>query len=849
MMQESIPYFSQWPKIDSAITQDPKIEQEIRQILAQMTLEEKIGQMIQPNLRGVTPEQAKQYKLGSILNGGGTWVDENKHATAQQWVDKADQFWQALEEAYADRPFRIPFMWATDAVHGHNNVYNATLFPHNIGLGCSRDPDLIEQIGQITAREIAATGLDWTFAPTVAAPRNLRWGRTYEGYAEDCAITYHYAACMVKGLQGDASQLNSDHKVISSVKHWVGDGGTQNGIDRGNNDYDEDLLRNLHAGGYFSGLNAGAQVVMCSFNRWQHPANYDHSPQDNIAYNHKIHGSKYLLTDVLKNQMGFDGLIITDWNGHAEVSQCSNGDASYAINAGNDILMVTEAEHWIAVIEKTLRDVRAGVIAIQRIDDAVLRILRVKQRAGLWSKPRPSQRSLAGSQTLIGATPHRLVARQAVRKSMVLLKNKQQILPLSRQQKILLTGSAANNITKQIGGWNLTWQGDENVTSDIPNGMTIKAALEHELGANSVCFDPELRSDLSQATVAIVAFGEDPYAEMLGDIQPEQSLNFAQLKASYAQDCQRIQQLQQAGVKIISLFFSGRPLYVNPQINQSDAFIAAFLPGSEGLGITDLLLRTPTGEIQYDFVGKLSFSWPNRPDSFAVHRIPPHIQPYQIHYAEQAPTGEHTPLFEYGYGLNYSSISAQDLDNLPEEPLPHHPVRQTNLTLFGSAATRGQYVMQVCEHNTHQLVSRNNPQQFAGLTTQPYDYLLQQDSILCHFYSSHSSIEIVTIDGQPQSIEPWLAEGQLCFDIRVNTPVTAPVWLSMGEETQQLDISPQFTNSEPQFYPIRQTIKAMISRSQSERSTLFRLQSEQPAQFVLANIRFEQPKSTDEKLS
>lgn len=849
MMQESIPYFSQWPKIHSSIAQDPIIEQEIRQILTQMTLEEKVGQMIQPNLREVTPEQAKKYKLGSILNGGGTWINENKYATAQQWVDKADEFWQALEEAYADRPFRIPFMWATDAVHGHNNVYDATLFPHNIGLGCARDPNLIERIGEITALEISATGLDWTFAPTVATPRNLRWGRTYEGYAEDCAITYHYAARMVKGLQGDASQLSSDRKVISSVKHWLGDGGTFNGVDRGNNDYSEELLRNLHAGGYFNGLNAGAQVVMSSFNTWQNSANYDHSPQDGITYNDKIHGSKYLLTDVLKTQMGFDGLIVTDWNGHAEVSKCSDSDATYAINAGNDILMVTDEEHWIAVIEKTITDIKSGVIAMQRIDDAVLRILRVKKRAGLWEKPRPNQRSLSGTQNLIGAKEHRLVAREAVRKSMVLLKNKQNILPLSRNQKILLTGSAADDITKQIGGWNLTWQGNENLSSDFPHGMTVKAALEYELGTQWVNFDPELQSDLSRVDIAIVAFGEEPYAEMMGDIKLGQSLEFAQLKRSYAKDCQQIEQLKQAGVKVISLFFSGRPLYVNPQINQSDAFVAAFLPGSEGLGITDVLLRTPSGDIQYDFVGKLSFSWPNRPDSFAVHRIPPHIQSYQKHHAEQDPTGEHAPLFDYGYGLSYSTPQTHNLDALPHFQLTKHLTCLHNLPLFGVAATTGEYAMQVCEKGTLHLVSRNNPQQFDGLSTQPYNYLLQQDSILCHFYSNQSTLDIVTTDGLPQSLMPWIEKGEICFDVRVYNPVTAPVWLSMGDGTRPIEINKQLTNAESKFCTIRYKIKKIVSLSQSERVTLFRLQSEQEAQLVITNIRLELPECDDEKSS
>ncbi|MDG3086031.1 glycoside hydrolase family 3 N-terminal domain-containing protein [Vibrio hannami] len=396
------PYYSDWPKIESAIAKDDAIESAIVEIVSQMTIQEKVGQMIQPDLRGISAQEIIEFKIGSILNGGGAWPNENKRSMTKDWVEKADEFWLATEKAFEERPFRIPFMWATDAVHGHNNVFGATVFPHNIGLGCARDPELIRNIGRITAIEIAATGLDWTFAPTVATPRDLRWGRVYEGYSEDPEIVYAYSSEVVKGLQGTQEELKGEHHVISNVKHWVGDGGTSAGIDRGVNSYSEELLRNIHAMGYFSGLNAGAQVVMSSFNSWDKSANYDHSPQVEGDYNYKIHGSKYLLTDVLKEKMGFDGLIVTDWHGHAEVSKCSDSDATYVINAGNDILMVPVHKHWRAVYQKTLEDVESGLIPISRIDDAVIRILRVKMRAGLWDKPRPSERALAANQSLLG---------------------------------------------------------------------------------------------------------------------------------------------------------------------------------------------------------------------------------------------------------------------------------------------------------------------------------------------------------------------------------------------------------------------------------------------------------------
>jgi len=271
----TLAYYSDWPAIASKVTVDPDIESRVSSILAQMTLEEKVGQMIQPNLDDVTPEEAKQYKLGSLLNGGGSWPNKDKHASAGDWAAAADSYWTALDEAYADRGFKVPFMWATDAVHGHNNVFGATVFPHNIGLGAANDPEMILRIGQATAKEVVATGLDWTFAPTVAAPRDYRWGRVYEGYSEDPEIIYSYAGKMVEGLQGGSAGLKTDTQVISNVKHWVGDGGTLKGVDRGETHYSEEYLMNIHAAGYFSGLKAGAQVVMSSLNSWHDDANYD----------------------------------------------------------------------------------------------------------------------------------------------------------------------------------------------------------------------------------------------------------------------------------------------------------------------------------------------------------------------------------------------------------------------------------------------------------------------------------------------------------------------------------------------------------------------------------------------
>ncbi|MDN3681099.1 glycoside hydrolase family 3 protein [Vibrio tapetis subsp. quintayensis] len=796
---ETCPYFADWPKIQTQ--KDPKIEQLIATILAQMTLEEKVGQMIQPNLRDVTPEEAREYKLGSILNGGGAWPNENKHASAKCWANKADEFWLAVEEAYIDRPFRIPFMWATDAVHGHNNVFGATVFPHNIGLGAARDNELIRKIGEITAKEIVATGLDWTFAPTVATPRNLRWGRVYEGYSEDPTITYHYAQQMVLGLQGNSQELKTDLKVLSNVKHWLGDGGTVNGVDRGVNGYSEELLRNIHGPGYFSGLQAGAQVVMSSFNSWRDEANYDHTT-NGVEYNQKIHGSKYLLNDVLKQHMGYDGVVVTDWHGHAEVSKCSDGDASYAINAGNDVLMVPVREHWKSVWKQTLEDVNRGIISAERIDDAVTRILRIKARAGLWDKPQPSQRRLAGNSNILGADEHRMVAREAVRKSLVLLKNDNNILPLAANQKVWLTGSAADDLQKQAGGWNLTWQGDENSVSDFPGATTLKMALEQEMP--NLDFDPEQRGEYAAGDIAIVAFGEDPYAEMMGDIKTWQSLEYSSLKRSYSNDCAIIDKLHSQGVKVISVFFSGRPLYLNKEIGLSEAFVAAWLPGSEGLGITDVLVGEAVTEKglsscdsdsdlqvkpRVDFQGKLSFSWPNKMRSDAVNARPSHVPNYVLPEQEQDPEGEHKPLFELGYGLTYKDDVFVNVELDQDEFCDHQ--QNKPLELYGIRANVGDYQLRVrdAEHIMGVDVSRNNPVILSSVDTFPYNYQQQQDAIRWICRDGGGELYLNSTDGSTDNLSGF-SKG-LKFDIRIISLSDSAICVGISELSDlSIDISP-----------------------------------------------------------
>ncbi|MFM4978598.1 glycoside hydrolase family 3 N-terminal domain-containing protein [Aeromonas caviae] len=740
----TMPYFSTWPQIHSAIARDEGMERQIQALLSRMTLEEKVGQMIQPDFREVTPEEVTRYKIGSVLNGGGGWPGNNKHASAQDWAHQADTYWQAAEAGFEGRGYRIPFMWATDAVHGHNNVFAATLFPHNIGLGAARDPDLIYRIGQVTAREVAATGLDWTFAPTVAVPRDDRWGRTYEGYSEDPAIVYHYAGEMVRGLQGSATDLRGQRHVISNVKHFVGDGGTLNGVDRGQNFYSEEDLRNLHAVGYFSGLDAGAQVVMASFNSWHNELNRDVLPEDGVEYNGKLHGSRYLLTDVLKGKMGFDGLVVSDWNGHSEIAGCTMGSCLPAVLAGVDIFMVTARKDWMEFRQSLLDGVASRQIPISRIDDAVTRILRVKMRAGLWEKPMPSARELAGKQGELGAVTHKALAREAVRKSLVLLKNEGRILPLSRQSRVLVAGSAANDLGKQVGGWSLTWQGSENGRGDFPGAQSVLDAVTATVGADHVQVSTGSGEFAgAKPDVAILVMGEDPYAEWFGDIPDNKTLAYGDLKSSYHEDLLTLKRLKAAGIPVVTVLFSGRPLYVNEELNLSSAFVAAWLPGTEGEGITDLLFRDAKGKVAHDFQGRLSFSWPFSKCATTINHTPTHIPGWQRPAFEQDPAGEYAPLFPYGYGLSYgkpspvaarvSNLNTLTLDNRTFGCNESDPAKLSAadkvLELFGpKAGEEHRLRMGDASNWTGTEVSGNSVTEMTFIKVQPIDYLRQQDA-------------------------------------------------------------------------------------------------------------------------
>ncbi|WP_028864415.1 glycoside hydrolase family 3 protein [Psychromonas aquimarina] len=853
--EPELPYFAQWPEVKSAVGKDPEIEKRITEILALMTLEEKVGQMIQPDLREVTPQEAKVYKLGSLLNGGGGWPNNNKYSSAQDWAKESDKYWLALQEAYQGRGFKIPFMWATDAVHGHNNVFKATVFPHNIGLGAANNPDLIYEIGKATALEIAATGLDWTFAPTVAAPRDYRWGRVYEGYSEDPQIIYQYAGRMVAGIQGGAAGLAGDSHVISNVKHWVGDGGTQNGVDRGENHYSEDYLRNIHAAGYFSGLEAGAQVVMTSFNSWHNEANYDQAAEG--KYNKKLHGSKYLVTDVLKNRMGFDGIVVTDWNGQSEINGCSAADCPAAVNAGNDVFMVTARSDWQAFYHNVIAQVNDGTIALSRIDDAVTRILRVKLRADLWNKAKPSARPLAGRQELLGSDKHRALARRAVSESLVLLKNGGNILPLADNQKILIAGSAADDIQKQTGGWSLTWQGSENtIEDDFPGAVTLQRALQSVVGSENIITKI---SDADENTVAVVVIGEDPYAEMFGDIKANKTLEFSTIKPSYLADLEKIKELKAAGLKVVTVFYSGRPLYVNEEINHSDAFVAAWLPGTEAGGITDVLFNKQG----MDFSGRLSYSWPMKKCSTTINRAAPNIPDYLTPAAEQDISGEHKPLFVYGYGLSYDAVlsSELDLNNLPLDPrdfgcgqnAPDNGTASSNMEIFGrdSSAEFTPRIGGDANGWAGVDVSNGSKTSIGGLTTTPINYKHQQDALNVLFDGkSAAQLYMQTTNGLTLDKNAYAnADSTLQFDIRmIKTPAADTKiamhceWPCLGE-VKMNDFLPAVSN---EWSRIKIPLSCFAEKGMdySLLNTAFLITTAGKAEFDLGEIRFV-PRSID----
>jgi beta-glucosidase len=616
----AVPTFNDFPAITSLITQDPTIEARIKTILGGMTLAQKVGQMTQAEIQSITPAQVQQFAIGSVLNGGGSWPSNNKHATPADWTARADAYWQASMST----PSKIPIIWGIDAVHGNNNVFGTTLFPHNIGLGAARDTCLLRNIGAMTAQQVRVSGQDWAFAPTLAVVRDDRWGRTYEGYSEDPSVTRVYADAMMHGLQGNPNTSSTSFTgVIATAKHFIGDGGTANGTDQGVNMSSLSDMVNIHGQGYYGALAAGAQTVMVSYSSWTNPA---------AGINEgKMSGSHHMLTDVIRTKMGFDGLLVSDFNAIGQVPGCTNSSCPQAVNAGIDLFMVPT--DWQAFISNTVAQVQNGQIPMSRIDDAVTHILRVKLRAGLFNEPKPSQRAMAGDATKL---VNRALARQAVQESLVLLKNNNNVLPLARNQKILVIGKSADSFSNQSGGWSLTWQGTGNTNADYATGDTILTGIKNTVGASQVTFSADGTGvNVASFGAVIAVIGETPYAEFMGDIASTGTLEHAR---RFPEDIAALNRVRGQGVPVVTVLLSGRPLYTNKELNASDAFVAGWLIGTEGGGVADVLFRNASGGINVDFTGKLSYSWPR-----AACQTPLNVgQP------------SYNPLFAFGFGLTYS---------------------------------------------------------------------------------------------------------------------------------------------------------------------------------------------------
>jgi beta-glucosidase len=589
-------------------------EAEIADIVSRMSLERKIGQLIQPQINSFTPEDMERYRFGSYLNGGNGGPYGDEFAPASEWLRYADEMYDASVKPLPDGEPVIPTMWGTDAVHGHSNIVGATIFPHNIALGATGDAELVQRIGHATAIEIEVTGIDWNFSPTVAVARDDRWGRTYESYSEDPDLVAKLGAALIVGQQGtpDSEDFLGDGRVFVTAKHFFGDGGTERGVDQGDVNGDINALLDLHGRPYPAAIDAGVQAVMASFNS---------------INGRKMHGNKELLTDVLRGQMGFDGLVVGDWNGHGQIKGCTVTDCPQSLMAGLDIYMVPD--DWKVLMETLIAQVKDGTIPMARVDEAVTRVLRVKQRAGLLGEnaKRPSERGVAGQYDLLASPEHRALAREAVAKSQVLLKN-DGVLPLKAGANVLVAGSAADDVGQQSGGWTLEWQGGRKDTLPrdyFPKATSIwdgiKENVTAEGGSATLSEDGSFEA---RPDIAIVVFGEHPYAEFAGD---QRNLVFRD-----EEGLTLLRQFDEQDIPTVAVFLSGRAMWMNREINAADAFVASWLPGSEGAGVADVL----TGK--REATGRLSFSWPASCEGQPVN----------------SPEGA---LFAFGYGRTLSDNS------------------------------------------------------------------------------------------------------------------------------------------------------------------------------------------------
>ncbi|MFC5828166.1 glycoside hydrolase family 3 N-terminal domain-containing protein [Nonomuraea insulae] len=588
--------------------QDPglPVSTRVADLMSRMSVDEKLGQMTQAERASVTNADVTTYRLGSVLSGGGSAPSPN---TATGWADMYDRF----QNAALATPLGIPLVYGVDAVHGHNNVAGATIFPHNIGLGATRDPALVQRIGRAVAEEVSGTGIDWNFAPCLCVARNDRWGRTYESFGETPDLPSSMTS-IITGLQGTA--LNGPASVLATAKHYVGDGGTNAGADQGDTQLSESELRAVHLPPFQAAVERGVGSVMISFSSW------------NGA---KLHGHQYLITTVLKGELGFGGFVVSDWNGVDQIDGAQGTsalDVRTAVNAGVDMVMAPT--EWRRFIELLRAEVQAGRVTTARVDDAVRRILTKKFELGLFEKPL-TDRSYTAS---VGSAAHRTLAREAVAKSQVVLKNAGGLLPLAKSGgKIFVAGKSADDIGNQSGGWTISWQG---ASGNVTPGTTVLQGIRNTVGSGAtVTYSRDGGGIDGSYRVAVAVVGETPYAETQGDRPSGLGLDAADLST--------IATLRASGVPVVVVLVSGRPLDIASQLPGWNALVAAWLPGTEGQGVADVLFGAvpPTG--------KLPMTWMNSASQQPIN------------------TGDgKTPLFAQGYGLTYAA--GQDDTTPPAAP-------------------------------------------------------------------------------------------------------------------------------------------------------------------------------------
>ena len=715
-----------WPARAATLVQDPAVERRADELLSAMSLEQKVGQIIQADIASVTADDVYRYHLGSVLNGGNSDPGGRYNALAKDWLAAADAFYAASMKPNGKLP-RIPVIWGSDAVHGHNNVVGATLFPHNIGLGAARNPDLVRRIGAATAIEMRVTGLDWTFAPTLAVVRDDRWGRTYEGFGEAPEIATSYAAPLIEGLQGkigDKDWLRGPH-IIATAKHFLGDGGTSGGKDQGDAQMPEAQLRDLFSPPYLPALDAGVQSVMVSFSSWNGV---------------KMHGNHSLMTGVMKDRWNFDGFLVGDWNGHGQVAGCTATDCPQSVIAGLDMFMAPDS--WKDLYRTTLAHARDGTLPMARLDDAVRRVLHVKIRAGLFEAGKPSSRPYGGQFELLGGKGHRALAREAVRESLVLLKNAGGLLPLKAGNHILVAGDGADNLTKQTGGWTLSWQGTGTKRSDFPNAQSIWEGIDEAVkaagGTATLSADGHYSA---KPDVAIVVFGEDPYAEFQGD-RPDVGYDDAK-------SLDLLRSLKAAGVPTVAVFLSGRAMWVNPFLNTSDAFVAAWLPGSEGGGVADIFFG------KTDFRGKMPYSWPKSSDQTAVN----------------VGDANYDPLFAYGFGLRFADKG--DLAPLPEARASAAVADPGTLFAAGKPGSGRRLLI-----GAPGALSTNPGPEL--IDARAADRTAQEDSVRLRWTGAGHAVAAIVQDASVDLSRQTNGDLALELELKVNTAPSADVSLLMG---------------------------------------------------------------------